>query len=73
MRLGQNVCFGEFQTCLKMGQVRSKTRSEGQILEKHCVHARGYIFSQVILKHSQSVCLDKILDEIENRLCQVKN
>ena len=32
-----------------MGQVRSKTRSVGQILEKHCVCSRGHIFSQIIL------------------------
>ena len=33
-----------------MGQVRLKTRSVGQILEKPCVHSRGHIFSQIIVK-----------------------
>ena len=28
---------------LKMGHVESKTRSMGEILEKPCVHFRGYI------------------------------
>ena len=56
-----------------MGQVRSKTRSVGQILEKPCVHYRGHIVSQIIVKVGQNVCLDEILDECENRLCQVKN
>ena len=56
-----------------MGQVRSKTRSVGQILEKLCVRSRGHIFNQIIVKLGQNVCLDKILDEFENRLCRVKN
>ena len=30
-----------------MGQVRSKTRSVAQILEKPCVRSRGHIFSQM--------------------------
>ena len=52
-------------TCLKMGQVRSKTRSIGQILEKPCVRSRGHIFSQIIVKLGQKVCPDDILDEFE--------
>ena len=35
MKLGQNVCLIKSRTSLKMGHVRSKTRSLGQILEKH--------------------------------------
>ena len=59
---------------LKMGQVRSKTMSVGQILEKKtCVRFRGHIFSQIIVKLGQNVCLDEILDEFENTLCRVKN
>ena len=46
--------------CLKMGQVRSKTRSVDQILEKPCVRSRGHIFSQIIVKLGQNVCLDEI-------------
>ena len=61
------------QICVKMGQVRSKTRSVGQILEKTCVCSRGHIFSQIIVKLGQNVCLDEILHEFENRLCWVKN
>ena len=38
------------QTFVKMGQVRSKTRSVDQILEKPCVRSRGHIFSQIIMK-----------------------
>ena len=33
MKLGQNVCFEDSRTCLKMGYVGSKTRSLGQIFE----------------------------------------
>ena len=58
--------------CLKMGQVRSKTRSGGQILEKPCVRSIGHIFSQIILKFGQNVCLNE-MDEYENMLCRVKN
>ena len=32
------------QMSLKMGYIRSKTRSLGQILEKPCVHSGGQIF-----------------------------
>ena len=56
-----------------MGQVRLKTRSVGQILEKSSVCSRGHIFSKIIMKLGQNVCLDEILDEFENRLCQIKN
>ena len=56
-----------------MGQIRSKTRSVGQILEKVLVRSRGYIFSRIIVKLDQNVCLDEIFDEFENRLCRVKN
>ena len=50
-----------------------QVRSVGQILEKPFVCSRGHIFSQIILKLGQNVCLDEILDEFENRLCRVKN
>ena len=58
---------------LKMGHVRSKTRSLYQILEKPCVHARGHIFNVILMKLGQNVCLDEILDEFENRSCWVEN
>ena len=49
-----------------MGHVGSKTRSIDLISEKPCVHSRGHIFSLIILKIGQNVCLDEILDEFEN-------
>ena len=55
-----------------MGHVGSKTRSVDQILEKPCVPSRGHIFSQIIVKLGQNVCLDKILDKFGNRLCWSK-
>ena len=73
MKLGQNVCLDESWTSLKMGHVGSKTRSLGQILEKPCVTSRGHIFSPIIMKLYQNVCLNKILDEYENGSCRVKN
>ena len=60
------------QTSSKMCHVGSKTRSLGQILEKPCVRSRGHIFSLIIIKLVQSVCLDEISDEFESGSCQVK-
>ena len=56
-----------------MGHMRSKTRSPGQILEKPSVHFRGHIFSRILMKVGQDVCLDDISDEFENGSCGVKN
>ena len=56
-----------------MGHVGSKTRSQGQILEKPCVCSRGHIFSPIIMKLGQNVCLDEILDEFQNGSCWDKN
>ena len=56
-----------------MGHVGSKTRSLGQIVEKPSVHSRGQIFSPIIMKPGQNVCLDEISEEYENWSCQVKN
>ena len=55
-----------------MGYVGSKTRSPGQILEKPCVRSRGHIFSRILMKVGQDVCLD-ISDEFENGSRGVKN
>ena len=55
-----------------MGHVRLKTRSLGQILEKPCVSSRGHIFSPIIMKLGQNVCLNEILDEFENGSCLSK-
>ena len=54
---------------LKIGHVESKSMSLDQILEKPYVH----IYSPIIMKPYQNVCLDKISDEFENRSCWVKN
>ena len=58
-------------TVFQMGHVRSKTRSLGQVLEKLCVHSRGYIFNPIIMKLSQNVCIDEISDEFENGSCSL--
>ena len=57
---------------LKMGHVGSKTRSLCQMLEKPCVRSRGNIFSPIIMKRGQNVCLNEVSDKFENRLCWVK-
>ena len=61
------------QNILKLGHVRSKTRSLGQMLEKPSECLRGHIFSQIHMKNGQNVCLDQILDEYENGSCWKKN
>ena len=58
---------------LKLGYVGSKTRSLGKILEKPCVRSRGHIFSPILIKLSQNVCLDKISDKFEIWSCGVKS
>ena len=56
-------------TSLKMGHVGSKTRSLGQMLEKPCVPSRGHIFSPIVMKLGQNVCLDEISHKSENGSC----
>ena len=56
-----------------MGHVGSKTRSPGQILGKPCVRSRDHIFSRILMKVGQDVCLDDISDEFENGSRGVKN
>ena len=45
---------------LKMDHVGSKTKSLGQMLEKPYVCFRGHIFSPIIMKLDQDVCLYEI-------------
>ena len=61
------------QMSSKLGHGGSKTRSLGQILEKPCIRSRDHIFSPILMKLSQNVCLDKISDELETGSCGVKN
>ena len=44
------VLSDEISDKLKMGHVGSKTRSLGQILEKHFVCSRGHIISPLIVR-----------------------
>ena len=68
MKTGQNVCLDENSDNVENGsKTRSRTRSVGQILEKHCIRFIGHIFSPIIIKLDQHVCLN------ENGSCLVKN
>ena len=60
MKLGQNVCLDKISDKIENGHVGSKTRSLGQILERPCVRFRGHIFSLIIIKLGQIICLEKI-------------
>ena len=64
--------FMKSRMSLKMGHVRLNTRSLGQISGKPYVHSRGHIFSLIIMKHGQNVCLVEISDRFENWSCWVK-
>ena len=55
-----------------MGHVGLKTGSLGKKLEKPCVHCRSHIFSPIITKLGQNVCLDEIWDKFEGGSCRVK-
>ena len=57
----------------KLGHVRSKTRSLGQILEKVCVHSRGHTFDSKLKKLNQIVNDHNILDMFETAPYLVKN
>ena len=48
------------QLSLNMGDVGSKTRSVGQIMEKPCEHSRGHSFGPVFIKLAQNDHLDNI-------------
>ena len=61
------------RTSLKIADVRSKARSLDQMSERPCVRSKGHIFSPIIMKLGQNVCLDKSLDEFENGSCPVKS
>ena len=67
--------FVSMKSCtnLKMGHVWSKTRSQGQLLEKPSGRSRGHIFSLIVMKLGQIVCLDEISDQFENASGPVKN
>ena len=54
-----------------MGHVGSKTRSLGQILQKLCVRSRSHIFSPILMKLCQTVCLDKNLYDL--KMCHVRS
>ena len=50
-----------------MGHVGSNTRSLGQILEKPSVRSRGHIFSWILMKVGQDVCLDDISGHVGSK------
>ena len=56
-----------------MGHVESKTRSVGQIIEKHCEHSRGHRFGPIIIKLAQNDYFNNISVTFEYGSCRVKN
>ena len=56
-----------------MGDVGSKTRSVGQIMEKPSENSRGHSFGPIFIKLAQNDHLDNISVEFKYGSCQVKN
>ena len=61
------------QLSSNMGDVGSKTRSVGQIMEKPCEHSRGHSFGPIIIKLAQNDHLDNFSVKFEYGSCRVKN
>ena len=55
---------------LKLDHVGSKPRSN--LKKKTCVCYRGHLFSPIIMKLGQNVCLDKLSEDLENGSCGIK-
>ena len=53
------------QSSSNMGDVGSKTRSVGQIMEKPCKHSRGHSFGPSFTKLAQNDHLDSISVKFE--------
>ena len=53
------------QSSSNIGDVGSKTRSVGQIMEKPCEHSRGHIFGPIFIKLAQNDHLDNISVKLE--------
>ena len=53
------------QSSSNMGDVGSKTRSVGQIMEKPCEHSRGHIFGPIFIKLAQKDHPDNISVKFE--------
>ena len=48
----------------KMGYVWLKTSSLSQILKRPCERSRGHIFSLILVKHCQNVCIDEMSSKV---------
>ena len=53
------------QSSSNMGDIRSETRSVGQIIEKPCEHSRGQSFGPIFIKLAQNDHLDNISVKFE--------
>ena len=56
-----------------MGDVGSKTRSVGQIMEKPCEHSRGHSFGPIFIKLVENDHLDNTFVKSEYGSCWVRN
>ena len=56
----QNVCLHDIFDKYKSDHLRSKTRSQGLLLGKPCVHSRDHIFRPLLMKDCWNICLDNL-------------
>ena len=73
MKLCQNVNHHKSRSSSKLGHVRSKTRSLGEILEKHCEHSKRHSFDPKFMKLCQIVNHHNVWVRFEIGSCWVKN
>ena len=54
---------------LKLGHIGSESRSQGQILEKPCIHFGRNSFDPVLMNLCQNVCHGENKDKFESGSC----
>ena len=67
MNFGRNVCLDESLDEFENGSCQVKIRSLDQMFKEPCVHSRGHIFSLIIMKLDQHVCLDEMFVLMKSR------
>ena len=73
IKLAQNDHLDNMSVKLNMGDIGSKTRSVGQIIEKPCERSRGHSFGPIFIKLAQNDHLDNISVKVEYGWRWVKN
>ena len=67
MKLTKNFCLNKILFKNGSCQVKSYVTRSNHEKKKHSVRSRGLIFSAILKKISQNVCLDEISKDFENK------